>query len=101
MDWPDLSSLCSHRVPGMSRHGVFLVQSVKASSPKKDSAQRIAVLVQSVILVKEALSAMPGLAKVLTPAQSELLRAVSPSTPEEQAHIMRRVTMNPCLVQLY
>ena len=54
------------------------MQSIKASSPKKDPAQRIAALVQSVILVKETLTAMPGLAKVLAPAQSELLKAVSP-----------------------
>ena len=50
---------------------------MKASSPKKDPAQRIATLVQSVILLKEALAAMPGLAKTLEPAQSELLKAVS------------------------
>ena len=53
------------------------MQGVKASSPKKDPAQRIATLVQSVILLKEALAAMPGLAKTLQPAQSELLKAVS------------------------
>ena len=53
------------------------MQGVKAGSPKKDPALRIASLVQSVILLKEALAAMPGLAKTLEPAQSELLKAVS------------------------
>lgn len=56
---------------------ICLVQGMNASFPKKDPAQRIATLVQSVILLKEALAAMPGLAKTLEPAQSELLKAVS------------------------
>ena len=88
-----LSSLCYHEVPANSKNDFLLVQSVKASSPRKDPAQRIAVLVQSVILVKEMLSAMPGLAKVLAPAQSELLKAVSLSIPGKQAHNVKRFTM--------
>jgi len=53
-----------------------MVQSIKSSSPEKDPTQRIAALVQSVILLKETLTALPGLARVLEPAQSELLKAV-------------------------
>jgi len=52
------------------------VQGITASSPKTDPAQRIAALVQSAILLKETLTALPGLARVLEPAQSELLKAV-------------------------
>ena len=57
------------------------MQGIKASSVKNDPAQRIAALVQSVILLKETLTAMPGLAKILAPAKSELLKAVSCSLP--------------------
>ena len=56
---------------------ICLVQGTKASSLKKDPAQRISALVQSVILLKETLAALPGLAKTLEPAQSELLKAVN------------------------
>lgn len=52
------------------------MQGIKASSPKTDPAQRIVALVQSAILLKETLTALPGLARVLEPAQSELLKAV-------------------------
>lgn len=75
------------------------MQSIKASAPRKDPAQRIAVLVQSVILVKETLTAMPGLARVLTPAQSELLKAVSPIPKSGTASThVRQLTMHclPC-----
>ena len=50
-------------------------------APKKDPAARIATLVQSVILLREALTALPGLAQVLQPAKAELLKAVRPTQP--------------------
>ncbi|EIE21559.1 hypothetical protein COCSUDRAFT_17595 [Coccomyxa subellipsoidea C-169] len=46
------------------------------SAPGKDPVQRIASLVQSVILLREALTALPSLADALEPAKSELLKAV-------------------------
>lgn len=69
---------------------ICLVQGLKANSLKKDPAQRISALVQSVILLKEALAALPGLAKTLEPAQSELLKAVSTS------HSTDTAGMGPC-----
>ena len=50
-------------------------------APKKDPATRIAMLVQSVILLREALTALPGLAQLLQPASAELLKAVGPTQP--------------------
>lgn len=53
------------------------VQALKPSTPSKDPVLRIASLVQSVILLREALTALPSLADALEPAKSELLKAVS------------------------
>ena len=50
-----------------------------SGAPKKDPAASIATLVQSVLLLREALTALPGLAQVLQPAKAELLKAVRPA----------------------
>ena len=52
-----------HQHPCSTDSLICPVQGLKANSLKKDPAQRISALVQSVILLKEALAALPGLAK--------------------------------------
>ena len=46
------------------------------SGSKSDPVQRIARKVQAMLLLKEALAALPDLAAALEPAESELLKAV-------------------------
>lgn len=53
------------------------MQAFRSSSARKDPVQRIASLVQSTILLREALTALPSLAGALEPAKSELLKAAS------------------------
>ena len=72
-------------VPACNRNGLessvcaLRVQALRPSAPSKDPVQRIASLVQSVILLREALTALPSLADALEPAKSELLKAVRKS----------------------
>ena len=56
------------------------MKAATAGAPKKDPAARIAKLVQSVILLREALTALPSLAQVLQVAKAELLKAVRPTS---------------------
>ena len=69
-------------LPVHTADAVPALQAMKAAvsgAPKKDPAASIATLVQSVILLREALTALPGLAQVLQPAKAELLKAVRPA----------------------
>ncbi|CAL8469479.1 g9020 [Coccomyxa elongata] len=67
---------------------------LRPSSARKDPVQRIASLVQSTILLREALTALPSLADALQPAKSELLKAAS----HDQA--VRANTVHPAFAKL-
>lgn len=64
---------CVYRTAFERGHGV---QVLRPAGPRKDPVQRIGSLVQSTILVREMLTALPTLADALQPATSELLKAV-------------------------
>ena len=67
------------------------VQAMQHSAAGAENSRRIAALVQAALLLREALAALPALAGALAPAQSELLKAVSPVPRTEACKISTAV----------